>query len=98
MNCFSLYLDPWGLKGEKSACNAGHTDVFDRWVGKIPQEEGMATHSSILAWEIYVDRGTWQALVHGDAKSQTRLKRLSTQHAPANSGTPASGRPGIDTG
>ena len=25
---------------------------FHPWVGKISQEEGMATHSSILAWEI----------------------------------------------
>ena len=25
---------------------------FDPWVGKIPLEEGTATHSSILAWEI----------------------------------------------
>ena len=25
---------------------------FDPWVGKIPLEEEMATHSSILAWEI----------------------------------------------
>ena len=25
---------------------------FDPWVGKIPLEEGMATHSSILAWRI----------------------------------------------
>ena len=24
-----------------------------------PLEEGMATHSSILAWENLVDRGTW---------------------------------------
>ena len=23
---------------------------FDPWVGKIPLEKGMATHSSILAW------------------------------------------------
>ena len=23
---------------------------FDPWVGKIPWKEGMATHSSILAW------------------------------------------------
>ena len=28
-----------------------------------------------------MDRGAWQATVHGVAKSQTRLKRLST-HAP----------------
>ena len=25
---------------------------FNPWVGKIPLEEEMATHSSILAWEI----------------------------------------------
>ena len=35
--------------------------------------EGMATHCSILAWKIPMDRGTWQATVHGDAKSQTQL-------------------------
>ena len=29
-----------------------------------PLEEGMATHSSILAWEIPY-RGAWQAAVHG---------------------------------
>ena len=25
---------------------------FDLWVGKIPLEKGMATHSSILAWRV----------------------------------------------
>jgi len=25
---------------------------FDPWAGKIPLEEEMATHSSILAWKI----------------------------------------------
>ena len=30
-----------------------------------PLEEGMATHSSILAWRIPMGRGTWQATVHG---------------------------------
>ena len=34
---------------------------------------GMATHSSILAWRIPMDRGAWRATVHGVAKSQTRL-------------------------
>ena len=34
-------------------------------------EEGMATHSSILAWRIPMDRGAWQATVHEVAKSQT---------------------------
>ena len=36
-------------------------------------EGGMATHSSILAWRIPMDRGAWQALVHGIAESWTRL-------------------------
>ena len=34
-------------------------------------EERMATHSSILAWRIAMDREAWQAIVHGVAKSQT---------------------------
>ena len=38
-----------------------------------PLEEGMAIHSRILAWRILMDRGAWQAAVHGLAKSQTRL-------------------------
>ena len=36
-------------------------------------EKGMATHSSILAWRIPIDRGTWRATVHGVAKSGTQL-------------------------
>ena len=39
-----------------------------------PLEEGMATHSSILAWRILLDRGAWWATVHGVAKSGTHLK------------------------
>ena len=38
-----------------------------------PLEEGMATHSSILAWRIPMDRGTWQATVHEVTKSWTEL-------------------------
>ena len=32
-------------------------------------EEGMTTHSSILAWRIPMDEGAWQATVHGVTKS-----------------------------
>ena len=39
-----------------------------------PVEEGMATHSSIPCLEDPMDGGAWQAMVHGVAKSQTRLK------------------------
>ena len=45
------------------------------WVQSLgwedPLKEGMATHSRILAWRIPMDRGAWQATVHGVAKSQT---------------------------
>ena len=40
---------------------------------KDPLEESMATHSSILAWRIPMDRGSWWATVHEVAKSQTQL-------------------------
>ena len=36
-----------------------------------PLEEGMATHSSIVAWRIPMDREAWQAAGHSVAKSQT---------------------------
>ena len=40
--------------------------------GRSP-EEGMATHSSILAWR---DRAAWWATVDGVAKSQIQLSNL----------------------
>ena len=36
---------------------------FDPWVRKIPLEEGMAIHSSILAWRIPMNRRAWWATV-----------------------------------
>ena len=51
--------------------------MWETWVGSLgweePLEEGMATHSSILARRIPRDRGTWQATVHGVAKSRIQL-------------------------
>ena len=43
-----------------------------------PLEEGMATHSSILAWRIPWTEEPGGATVHRVAKSWTRLKQLST--------------------
>ena len=37
----------------------------------------MATHSSILAWEIPLDRGAWWAAVHGAAKESDTAEDLS---------------------
>ena len=45
------------------------------WVRSLsredPLEESMATHSSIVAWRIPMDRGDWSATVHGVSKSWT---------------------------
>ena len=53
----------------------------ETWVRSLswgdPLEEGMATHSNILAWRMPMDRGAWQATVHGVAKSQTQLSELA---------------------
>ena len=38
-----------------------------------PLEESTATHSSILAWRISMDRGAWGAIVQVVAKSWTQL-------------------------
>ena len=47
-------------------------ETLVRFLGREdPLEEGMATHSSILAWRIPMDRGAWQAIVHRVAKSWT---------------------------
>ena len=42
---------PVGSDGQESTCHC-RKPGFNPWVGKIPLEKGMATHSSILAWEI----------------------------------------------
>ena len=39
-----------------------------------PLEEGMATHSSTLAWKNPMDREAWRDTFHGAARSQTRLR------------------------
>ena len=51
--------------------------VWETWVQSLgwedPLEESMATHSSILAWRIPMDKEAWWATLHGVAKSQTQL-------------------------
>ena len=55
-----------GSDGKESAA------MGETWVQSLcwedSLEEGMATHSSILAWRIPMDRGAWWATVHGICK------------------------------
>ena len=48
-------------------------EIQEIWIGSMgwedPLEEGMATHSRVLAWRIPMDRGAWRAPVPGVAKS-----------------------------
>ena len=64
-----LKLFPGGSYGKESACDAGD-------LGSVPGmrrslEKEMATRSNILVWKIPMDRGAWQATVHGVTKNQT---------------------------
>ena len=49
--------------------------MWETWVQSLgwedPLEEGMATHSNILAWRIPMDRGAWLATVDGVTKNWT---------------------------
>ena len=43
--------------------------MWETWVQSLgwedPLEEGIATHSTILAWKIPTESGAWRATVHG---------------------------------
>ena len=55
--------------------------MWETWVRSLdwedPLEEGMATYSSILTWRIPMDRGAWQATVHGIAENSARLSNFT---------------------
>ena len=66
-----LNLHGNGFDGKESPYNAGNLGLIPGLERSL--EKGMATHSSILAWRIPMDRGAWWATVHGVTKSWTRL-------------------------
>ena len=49
----------------------------ETWIRSLgwedPLEKERATYSNVVAWRIPMDRGAWQAVVHGVAKRQTLL-------------------------
>ena len=70
--------------GKESACNAGDSGSIPG-LGRPPGEEnGYPRQYSCL--EIAMDRGAWQAIVHGVTKSRTQLN-LVTKHKVLNAFT-----------
>ena len=63
---------PGDSEDKESACNAGDLRRTLGWEDLLEKE--MATHTSILAWRIPMDRGVWWAAAHGITKSQRRLR------------------------
>ena len=82
LHFFFFYTESWlllvysmsffdGSVGKESTCSV------ETWVQSLGWEdlleEGMATHFSILAWRIPMDRGACQATIHRVAKNWTQL-------------------------
>ena len=64
-----------GSDSKDSACSAGDLDSIPGW-GRSPRERnGNPLQYSCL--ENSMDRGGWQAMVHGVAKSQTPTEQLT---------------------
>ena len=58
----------------------------ETWVQSLgwedPLEEDMATHSSILAWRVPMDRRAWWATVHRIAESDMSEQVSTSEHSP----------------
>ena len=65
---------PGGSDGKESACNAGDPSLIPG-LGRSPGE-GNSYPLQYSDLENSMDRGSWQAIVHGVPKSQTRLSHF----------------------
>ena len=59
------------LMVKSSPANIGDIGDVDFIHGSGRSPEGVATHSSTLAWRVPMDRESWQALVHRVTESDT---------------------------
>ena len=63
--------------GGESVCNAGDPTSVPGWEDPLEKGNGYPLQYSCL--EYSMDRGAWQAIVHGVAKSQTQLNDFHSQ-------------------
>ena len=63
---------PGGSEGKESACNLGDLGLIPGLGGSPGEVNVYARQYTCL--ENPMDRGAWQATVHGVAKSQTQLR------------------------
>ena len=80
---FSTFMGfPGGASGKESAhqCKRCRRCVFYPWMGKIPWRRAWQPTPVFLPGEFSLDRGAWQATVHGVANESQRTEWLSTTH------------------
>ena len=74
-------IGSWASLGAQTVKNL--PTVWETWVRSLgwedPLQEGMTTHSSILAWRIPMNRRAWWDTAHGVAKLDM-AERLNTAH------------------
>ena len=71
--CMCIGLCQW-LSGKEPTCSSEATGLIPE-LGRSPGE-GHGNPLQYFCLENSMDRGAWQATVHGVAKSQTQLKQL----------------------
>ena len=69
--CASLFLLPGGSDGKESACSAWHSGLIPALVRSPGEGNGNPLQYHCL--ENSMDRGAWQAIVHGVTKNWTWL-------------------------
>ena len=81
------WINPQMILGASQVVERTHLPMQETYEMQVqslgredPLEESTATHSSILAWRIPMDRGAWWAAVHEVATSRIRVCNL-TQHS-----------------
>ena len=77
--CVCVCVIPGGLVAKNLPANAGNVNSIPGWQGTL--EEEMATNSSSI---LTIDRGSWQATIHGiDESGMTEWLSMLT-HVPVD--------------